>query len=478
MLEFLKLPLGFNLILTVLVLFNVVSQTIALIMSCYRWEKNKKTIRKTENIFELFLLLIILIYSFVHGHLVMARANTIFIPIKYEFIRMVTVFLLIAIAIYISINKKRPWPLLSVLPAVVLLPYMEIFSGELYPWLVVFSLIFFFCRSIYISIMRYNEIHNGLSSLAVKNAMDTLHSGILFCEQDGHILLINKSMQNLMTSLTGKVQRDGLMFYDLLQSQSITLENIENVDGIACVAPDGRAWLFSKRMLKIQHKSYIMISTSDITEQWELIEELKYHNEELNQRSDELKEMLANLPELSYKKEIEIARMRAHDILGNRLSLILRSFHSSDIPDNEMLISITEGLFDEMKVNTRQTISKNELASLCETFLSIGVKINIDGDLPENNRISKLFIGIIREAITNAVRHGFATEINVELQYNEDSYFLTVTDNGHKTTKKIKERGGISGMKSRVAEQNGELNISTLPSFTISAKVPKRSDYV
>ena len=96
MLEFLKLPLGFNLILTVLVLFNVVSQTIALIMSCYRWEKNKKTIRKTENIFELFLLLIILIYSFVHGHLVMVRTNTIFIPVKYEFIRMVTVFLLIA----------------------------------------------------------------------------------------------------------------------------------------------------------------------------------------------------------------------------------------------------------------------------------------------------------------------------------------------------------------------------------------------
>ena len=161
MLEFLKLPLGFNLILTVLVLFNVVSQTIALIMSCYRWEKNKKTIQKTENIFELFLLLIILIFSFVHGHLVMVRTNTIFIPVKYEFIRMVMVFLLIAIAIYISINKKRPWPLLSVLPAVVLLPYMEIFSGELYPWLVVFSLIFFFCRSIYISIMRYNEIHNG-----------------------------------------------------------------------------------------------------------------------------------------------------------------------------------------------------------------------------------------------------------------------------------------------------------------------------
>lgn len=165
--------------------------------------------------------------------------------------------------------------------------------------------------------------------------------------------------------------------------------------------------------------------------------------------------------------------MRAHDVLGNRLSFVLRSLSHGDFSDYKTLYSITEGLFEEMKSSSIRPTPVNELLSLQETFQAVGIEIKFQGDLPEDIYISTIFTEIIREAVTNAVRHGFATEIIIVMETKDDAYHLKIKDNGQTLEETIAEGSGIKGMRKRIALYNGSLDIIGSPSFTISIEVPR-----
>lgn len=473
MLDFLKWTEGMHLSVTVPILLCIISQTLSLIMSYYRRPQKQNLTHTLESALELFILFVIFIFSLMHGHMVMVRHKTMFAAPQFHCCRIGIVLLLLATALWICALKKSSRPLLPALPALVLLPIAETVLGNAYPWMFAFALIIYLLRSTYISLMQYKKLRTGLSAFAVKNAMDTLPSGVLFCEKDGHILLINQCMQNLMVALTGKVHRNGLNFYDSLPSQSLD-EDIDCDKGsVICLDSDETAWMFSKWTFTLNRKTYTQISAADVTLQWRLTRELKRQNNLLALKSEELKETIASLHVLSRKKEIQTARVRAHDILGNRLSLILRSLHSDDIANPTILAAQIGSMLDDMKKNTMQSTAKDDLASLRKTFFSIGVHIHFQGDLPDHPKIGIIFAEIIREAVTNAVRHGFATEISVHLQTSEDSYFLDITDNGSFVLDGVCEGDGLSGIRKRVTALNGKLNITPLPHFTILVTIPK-----
>ncbi len=310
--------------------------------------------------------------------------------------------------------------------------------------------------------------------MSVIQAIDTLHTGVLFSEDDGTILLSNHQMQNLMIAITGKIFRNAVSFYDVLASDRYESRYKKAaLDGhIVYLLPDETAWMFTKTEILFRMKKYIHISVADVSELWALTAKLQRQNQELRQKSDELMETIANLHVLSKEWEIENARMRAHDILGQRLTVLLHTIQNDHNLDYELLTSLSKGLLDELKANKSETGPYDELESIQRIFAAIGVDIQFEGQLPDNTQQASLFVDIIRESSTNAVRHGFASQINIHAEPKEDAYKLIITNNGHTTSAPLASGSGIETMRKKVGAQGGNLDIYHHPLFTLSVVLP------
>jgi signal transduction histidine kinase len=164
--------------------------------------------------------------------------------------------------------------------------------------------------------------------------------------------------------------------------------------------------------------------------------------------------------------------MRTHDILGQRLTVLLHTIQNDRDLDYELLTSLSKGLLDELKAEQRETRPYDELKSIQQIFAAIGVNIHFEGQLPDNARQACLFVDIIREGSTNAVRHGFATQINIKSQPIQNAFTLTINNNGYIPNVPIRPGSGIGIMRKKVNTLGGNLDINHFPLFTLSVILP------
>ena len=105
---------------------------------------------------------------------------------------------------------------------------------------------------------------------------------------------------------------------------------------------------------------------------------------------------------------------------------MLRMILNENALDYNLLSSLSKGLIDELKSDIKLKNAQAELENIQLIFSTIGVDIKFEGMLPENNENSRLIIDVIREACTNAARHGFATEIKIQSEQIDNFFNLNV----------------------------------------------------
>lgn len=472
MIEFIKLSWTAHIFIVFILGICIFAQTLTLVLRFFHYGKN--TIGIFTSLLELFIVFEILTFSLIYGQMLNGYSNGFAVASGYEDIR-IRVFILILIFTILVFILKKNLLVLSVIPATIIsLPIMEAVLARAFPWFFIGSLIFFFIRSLKLCIVSASEIRTNISSLSVIHAMNTLHTGVLFSENDGHILLSNYQIQNLMIAITGKVFRNALDFYNaILSGDYESRYNKAKIDGqIVYLLPDGSVWMFTKTDISFLMKNYIHISVADVTKLWILTTKLQLQDEELRLKSEELKNTIANLHILSQRKEIDHAKMRAHDILGQRLSVLLRIIQNENKLDYDLLTSLAKGLLAELKAEQSEISPQNEVENIRQVFAAIGVDIIFKGKLPEDNKKSRLFVDIIRESSTNAVRHGFATEIYIQSEEIDNKYNLIINNNGHTIDAPITPGSGIRVMKKKVSAQGGYMEIMGQPLFTLSVSLP------
>ncbi len=473
MAEFYTWPRSACYFLSLIIALCVLAQTLAVMVSVYRHPRSRG--RVFEMILELFILGHVFACSLLHAQAMLGYDMSLFTPSEYGVSRIVFFAAIALLALLVTAETRKPQAFIALAVAGLTLPLIERLEGRLFAWLYVAAMLFWLARSIVITLSRYREIRTTLSALSIKSAMDSLNTAVMFCESGGFIVLCNRQMQRLMTVITGGIRRNGELFFRLLASEEINPEcKITWFEGEnACLLPDGTVWLFARADLAIRGKKYTQFTASNITERWKLTATLQGQNEELRQRQEELVETLGNLQTLSHERETQKARMRAHDILGGRLTLLLRTIRSAPVPDYELLRSLTAGLMDELKAAENEHSPQDDMDILKQTFESIGVGILFDGELPPDREKGQLFIGIAKEAVTNAVRHGYATKVFIAMELAEGCRRMRVSDNGGLPVGAIKEGGGISGMRHRLAAFGGALSVATRPGFTLTIDVPE-----
>lgn len=466
-----------HLFITFLLGICVLSQTLALIGTYYT--SRITLLHFFNNIFETLILCEILVFSLMHGDIVSAYRNGFVVPSGYFKFRIFIFLLIFILAIILSIINTSLIPNIVILASSITLPAIENILGNSYSLFSLISLILFLVRSLKICVSSVIKIKTSISALSVKNAIDTLHTGVLFSDNDGHVLLINKQMQSLMIKITGEIFRNAIDFYDAISSN--IYENkyeISELDGQPVyLLPDSTAWIFTKTEIRFKLKTYIHISIADVSELWDLTAKLQRQNLEVKFKGDELKKTISSLSILCKEKELENARMRAHDILGQKLSVILNIIKNNQKLEYDLLKSLSIDFLDELKTEQNDIVPHDELERIKNIFSAIGVNINFEGNWPSNSELTCLFVDIIRESTTNAVRHGFATQIDIKIERLDNEYSLLISNNGHTSMALIIYGSGIGVIRKKVNALGGKVNIIQYPFFTLSIVVPGGEQY-
>jgi signal transduction histidine kinase len=120
---------------------------------------------------------------------------------------------------------------------------------------------------------------------------------------------------------------------------------------------------------------------------------------------------------------------------------------------------------------------QNEFFNLAESFhKATEVTITIDyGEWPPafSRDIDSFFVSFLQETLTNAVKHGHATEISVICWKSASHFGMSVTDNGTGAAPPIKFGIGITAMEDVIGQMQGSITIMSDESgFRINASIP------
>lgn len=229
---------------------------------------------------------------------------------------------------------------------------------------------------------------------------------------------------------------------------------------------------------------------------------LKVYQEESNKTKALYDELLKTHDQLTvYAEEIkELTQVEArtliardlHDTLGHELTGLIMQMEMASSYYEKGLIEEGQPLLEASKKSAREslvkvrkiveTLKSNEglsttrdsIESLINSFSAkTGCDIQFTHKGTHQLRPAKSIVlyRIVQEALTNSVRHGRATHIEVVLIYGSDQVSFDIEDNGI-GCKEISENNGLSGMKERIKEVNGHIEITGLPSFRIWGTIP------
>ncbi len=315
---------------------------------------------------------------------------------------------------------------------------------------------------------------SSISRLTLKEAFDSIPEGILF-SQNSQIVLINKVMIDLGKLITGVKITDSQKFWGyLLHNQNNDLiKKVIFGEQIIVRTSDGKAWTFTKDLIKAGKRSYVQIIAADMTEVDMVIRQLESNIKCVSKKREDLLYMLNNVESLMREKELTFIKYRVHDVFGYHLSIINQLLSSQkEIP---LAFNELEKFIDNWPKEIREdSLADPEefLDNLITSLDNIGIAIAVTGKLPINKRTAFLLYKIIKEAAINAVRHGGATQIDVKIRYQSSNVSMTISNNGELLKDHIVEGGGIGSMRYWLREAGGSLSITNVENFCIFVDLP------
>lgn len=463
---------GWLLILvSMLTAFCIVFQALAVTFSFRRLPGS--WVRWSENLLESGVLLHLFLCAALTAQVQYNAQHGFLLPSSYETARQAVFFLVAVLSVCAAVGLDVMWPFSAAAAAAIPLPVVERLAGSAYPVLFVAGILFCLLRSVHIFLLRRRELHTQISTGSVKEAIDELHTGLLFCNPGGEPLLCNRQMEKLLRCCTGAYTRNGEEFFHLLQDGVLEpgCERAEMGGQTAIRLPDDTIWIFHRHELLVDRRCCTLLSATDMTDQWNADQALYEQNQELEQRGEYLRQAIENLYAACEPEELLRGKARIHDALGQRISLLLRALRENKQPDEALLSAFVEGLPRDFWEDEAPSPGRR-LELLADMFRDMGVKVLIQGELPQQEEVALDFADIAAECVTNAVRHGYATQVQFHF-FENDCWRMSSTDNGIPPTGPIKEGGGIREMRRRVERLGGAIKVYYTPRFSIQISIPK-----
>jgi len=214
--------------------------------------------------------------------------------------------------------------------------------------------------------------------------------------------------------------------------------------------------------------------------------------QELLDTHKKLKEYTYKVEELTAVEERNRIARDIHDTLGHSMTAIIMEMEiidrilDKDLNEAKTLLAKTkksarEGLVkirevvETLKPDDRISQGIESIKELIEDFsrrTGVEIELQVVGNLLRTSPpINATLYRAIQESITNAVRHGKATIIDIKIEFQKEKMEFYIHNNGL-CPKEIIEGYGIKGMKERIEALNGKVEFEGNESFTIKGFLP------
>ena len=323
------------------------------------------------------------------------------------------------------------------------------------------------------NIHRYEK--SRITGMSIKEATDSLPSGILCYASDGRVLLKNRVMEDFCQSVTGEALLSGEVFSRRLRKGALTpgCRTITVGEEPVTVLADGTAWKISAQEIPFEKHRVQMLLASDITEAYRKTEELRAMQRKVTALNERLAKVNQEIVALTVEREVLNAKVKLHDELGSNL-LAMKHYCLAGGTETELaeIVRRLRRNISFLKTETPTTV-RDEYELLTEMAARLRVALLVTGSLPQTEPQKHIVAVAIHECMTNTVRHAHGNELQIRVVEGEERMIVTFTNNGEAPAGEIEEKGGLASLRELTEKAGGTMTVLTEPSFAIRLELPK-----
>lgn len=359
-------------------------------------------------------------------------------------------------------QKNKKWGIFSFLISLVSFGFeIEVIecAGRFSKWNITVHFVLLIVLSLLLvglTVQNANTKKKRITPADVKKFGDRLPVGICYWYEGGRVLYFNTCMEAICVELTGKVLMNGDEFYRLVKKDTIHTVG-------------EKTYSFAHSILSVDSRELHELLAFDVTDIRLKNEELMRTNKEIEELNEELRQYSMNMEDAIREQEILQTKINVHDEMNKLLLLSVYSIGETDTEEKRRVLEMWKSssvlLQGEVMELSSQMI-RNEIDEL-GTMLGLHIVWNgeLTDDMSEDAR--GLFARAAREVIANAVKHGEASELEIEIQKQGEKSVFTFTNNGKIEVTEVSAYGGLLSLKNNVASFGGSFEITTNEKFRI-----------
>ncbi|MBP3411725.1 MAG: hypothetical protein J6K89_00525 [Oscillospiraceae bacterium] len=305
---------------------------------------------------------------------------------------------------------------------------------------------------------------NTVTRSSIREGVDQITSGLCFYVEGGRLILSNSRMNELCHAIVGRDLQNAELFWQILSGGEVspTVERISYGSYPNFRLENGKVWTFSREKLD----GFIQLTAADTTLQQALTDELRDKNLDLAAMNLRLRKYGENVDELARSKERLETKVRIHGELGQALLAARR--YLVDPKAQEPPLDIWRRNIAMLRKEMEAKKAEDPLLILKKAAASAGVELVIRGELPHDHEYRQFFLIAASEALTNAVVHGDAKTLFIELRGTDTHRTMQFTNDGVSPNQPITEGGGLSSLRHK-AENNGfVMTVESTPQFVLT----------
>ncbi|NQX61372.1 hybrid sensor histidine kinase/response regulator transcription factor [Paenibacillus qinlingensis] len=219
-------------------------------------------------------------------------------------------------------------------------------------------------------------------------------------------------------------------------------------------------------------------------------------NETIRKQNAVLEQYMSHIERITLAEERNRLSRELHDTVGHAYTSIIMGMEAlrselateAGIQRLDSLLELGRKSIEEVRGYLHQMDSPQQSLSLVQSLQKLGdefqehARINVSfrvfGDEYQMSRQAKMaFMRCLQESLTNAVRHGQATEITVSLQFGQQDTRLEVHDNG-RGMEEWREGFGMNAMRERAMNLQGQVSVYTKPGdgMLVTCSLPRQAE--
>ncbi len=348
----------------------------------------------------------------------------------------------------------------------------------------------FLLMLILLNIATYKYKLLEILPLAHHKVIDNLNDAIIVIDKDNKIASINQAYYHHFPNDPQLTEGDEIIHFinniiSKLEPDAQAKMLVDAVENGVSSSIKGELYLYNDKKyytVDIQplfiNKENVgrVVSLSDITIYRELLCKLEEKNRELETKNKFLKDYAATAEELAVSRERNRFARDVHDSIGHTMSVLLSLLGACTVScknDKDTKIKLEKALtiakegLTELRRSVYGLCSKNldtynlinALKELIKEFETTGIKVDlsIEGYYIERGlKYSDTIYNVCKEALTNSLKHGKATQVNMFIEFTPVLTRMFIFDNGIGCLD-INKGMGLSGMEHRIQKVNGNI---------------------